>query len=81
MLSPREEAGAEPTRQDRRLGVWVKARIWSLITNLPFDCDLELPRLARGRDGLELSEPFAWEAASSETRLKTLNRLWDGCQS
>ena len=26
---------------------WVKARIWRLLTDLPFDGDLELPRLER----------------------------------
>ena len=31
---------------------WVKARIWRLLTELPFDGDLELPRLERAvRDG------------------------------
>ena len=31
---------------------WVKARIWRLLTDLPFDGDSELPRLERvARDG------------------------------
>ena len=31
---------------------WVKARIWRLLAELPFDCDLELLRLDRAvRDG------------------------------
>ena len=31
---------------------WVKARIWRLLTELPFDGDVELPRLERAvRDG------------------------------
>ena len=39
---------------------WTKARIWRLLTELPFDCDLELPRLERAaRDGLDMSEPVA----------------------
>ena len=39
---------------------WVKARIWRLLTDLPPDGDLELPRLERVvREGLELSELVA----------------------
>ena len=35
---------------------WVKARIWRLLTDLPFDGDLDLLRLERAvRDGLDMS--------------------------
>ena len=35
---------------------WVKARIWRLLTELPFDVDLDLLRLERAvRDGLDMS--------------------------
>ena len=35
-----------------RMRDWVKARIWRLLTELPFDVDLDLPRLERAvRDG------------------------------
>ena len=39
---------------------WTKARIWRRLTELPFDGDLELPRLERAaRDGLDMSEQVA----------------------
>ena len=47
---------------------WVKARIWRLLTDLPFDGDLDLSRMARFGTATRLFTVCAWILEGSDGR-------------